>query len=77
LRSEGKIKDSCKVLCSNHLGTKGINRIKQDINGNPILPAEEAINNEDTRPKKVIQNENTEKRLAVIAKQIVEKINNK
>ncbi len=64
---------SIQVLYVEHLGIRGLNSIKKDINGNEIISAEK----QGKKGDKKIQNLNTLKRLEVICDTLIEQLNRK
>jgi len=67
----------CQIIYIEHLGTRGLNNIKNDVNGKEILAASKQLENGDSRSLKEIQNNNTFKRLEIICQNIAEQLKNK
>lgn len=61
------INKNCKLIFVNHIGNSGLNRIKIDVTGQPILTVPTDISSKD---RKTLGKANTRKRLAVIANAI-------
>ena len=67
---------NCKVLYIKHLSTRGLIKIKNDMDGKEILSAEAQRRNGDSRSIKKIQNDNTLKRLEIICQNIIKQLKN-
>ena len=69
------ISKNVKILCLEHLGTRGLNTIKQDVKNITILSAEIQRKNGDKRSKRKIQIDNTSKRLDVVCENLLGQLN--
>jgi hypothetical protein len=68
------LKKEPKIVTTRHLGNKGLNHIKIDLNGNDILPASKAKELGDKRTEKQIGKDNTALRLQVLSKDIAKQL---
>ena len=68
-----KLKHDPKFVYIRHLGSRGLLLIRSDVEGRPIVAADDRISAEgkQRQSKAKIQAENTEKRLAVVAHSVV------
>ncbi|MEL0630816.1 hypothetical protein [Psychromonas aquatilis] len=72
--NECALKTKPKVVTLKHLGNKGLNSIKFDLNGKEILSAKKARELGDKRSAKIIGKENTALRLQILSKNIANQI---
>jgi hypothetical protein len=63
-----------KLIFIGHLSTRGLNKIKKDIDDNIIMSAKAMKSYNDIRPLNKLQNENTSKRLDVVCKMIIDQL---
>ncbi len=68
------LKNNVKVLSTVHLGTRGLNKISNDLYGQKIINAESQMVSGDMRSKKVIQENNTSRRLDRICDDLVRQL---
>jgi len=69
------ISENVTILYLEHLGTRGLNTIKQDVKKITILSAEAQKKNGDKRSKRKIQLDNTSRRLDVVCEKLVKQLN--
>jgi len=72
LKAQGKLNSECKIIYTRHLSSRSINQVTHDMKGQEILAAPIARQQGDTRSIKAIENDNSVRRLAVIAKEIID-----
>jgi hypothetical protein len=76
LKQDGRLFAGVIIIKTDHLSLSRLNRaVHNDIHGNPILSAKNQKDNGIQKSQKGIQKENTNKRLEVVALEIVEQIN--
>jgi len=66
-----RLQPGCEVIYAQHLSPQSINRIKQDLAGQPILNVKQSIRTGDQRPPDEIGRDNTRRRLEVVAAEIL------
>lgn len=69
-----KLKHHPKFAYIEHLGLRGLCLIRRDVSGEPIVAADIQISAGTKTDKQAIQNENTVKRLAVLARSLVSQL---
>lgn len=77
LAQKNIVNSSPRFLFLEHLGTRGLNSISSDLYGREIISADKQIEQGRNSSKRKIQFENTDKRLDVVVKSILEQLEGK